>query len=211
MNIAFARPPYQRQAINHFVPSIYYATLEIAHSRGRRFYTWLSWLNRYFLGLFQEVSNNDEWKAFNRHFFEVLINNGDVFVSYNKGIFYLWEVKRIYYNGAQVVAIDATLFQPDGDLEKDAKIYTFLNNIHGVYVNFIDRHYKGLIFNWSDHIDTFIMLENNFLNSARFDTKKYELHYLGNDEIELEQYISRITNSADPFIRIITDLDADNP
>ncbi|MDI4567725.1 MAG: hypothetical protein E7Y34_01430, partial [Mycoplasma sp.] len=210
---ALRRPPYQKQAINDFVPTIYYATLDLAKNKGAKFIKWVRWLSQYFSGLFQENSGNELWYKYHNDFINLLIHNGELFVSYDKlnNEIILWEVRNKYYRNSTLISVRATKWNPNQKIIIDngyVKQYTLINNIDGVYLSFINSQYKGLIHEWYDYINEFIKLENNYLNACLFDTKKWEVHYLGGDVNEARHLINSLTNDESPFIYIVNNIES---
>ncbi|MDI4567648.1 MAG: hypothetical protein E7Y34_00985 [Mycoplasma sp.] len=209
------RPPFQKQAIVDFVPTIYYATLDTTKQKGKKFLKWLRWIAQYFNGLVKETSKNLLWSDYHNDFMNLLVHNGELFVSYDaiNGEFIFWEVRDKFYSNSTLKYIKATKWDPNFNRlnRKDyVKEYKLINYVDGVYLQFINRDYHGLIMEWKDYIDQFIKLENNYLNACLFDTKKWEIHYLGTDVSEARKTINNLTNDESPFIYIINNIESGN-
>lgn len=172
-------------------------------------YKWLFYqeLQTYFTSLFCVKDNTGEkLRSYQNTFFKYLWQYGEIVVTYNNNILYLWQVQEKFNKGIHIDKVKVNLIQENTQtFNQNSKSIILKNNVNCVYVSW-DNYNQSAIFKYWPYINKQYDMYKIFENACVLDSKKFVID-LNNDNNELSKLEKEtILNPLEPVIYIHTPL-----
>lgn len=192
----FSRVPFRGQVLNAFV-DLEVGNLYFNFGVFNKFLQ----VQNYFLALFEDKGDDDEFKKVENEFFRWLWCLGELFVTFFEGKYQFWMINKKVLDGVNVVEVEAQL------LTQNLQLYQvnynqqkkFKNFVNGIYVCWNPVVFPSIVL-WWEYLARLQRLEEQFLSNSIFDMKKF-IYTQNNQDSEItNKEIASFIDWKNPFI-----------
>lgn len=188
--------PYTAREIN-MATNFYVANIDIFNKNQDVYWLYLS-VQAYFNGMYE--SNGDEsFKDIELDFLKYNWANGEIFVTRINEDYQIWEVVKKYKLGTRVLSVDARLISEDSN--SDNQIYSFINNVHGVYTKWSTSGLSSWYFWWRP-LQKLAKMLTSFEVSTDFDAKKMFRIFTHTNKLIMAKEKYAMQDPTNPYIDI---------
>lgn len=163
-------------------------------------------VSNYFIGLFENKNENEEFERVETTFFKWLWTYGELFVTKINNEYQFWCVNKKECDGINVKKVTCQLIYENYTYTtpNNLKMVNFVNGVDGVYVTWNRANIYPAVVLWWDYISQIVMLENIFINNTIWDNKKFIYFKNNNDNDIVNEELKEIMNPNTPFIKSIS-------
>lgn len=162
-------------------------------------------LQSYFVGLFENKTDDEIFEEIETDFFKWLWLNGEIFVTFFNGGLQIWNITKKFTDGCHVKKVECNLITKD--LEIHHKNYTnyttFENGVNGIYLQWNNVVMPSIVL-WWDYLCTIWRLEQQFLKNTIWDSKKF-IYTINNDDVHISKMEQdSLSDPFSPFIKNVS-------
>lgn len=171
-----------------------------------KFYKRFIEISNYFIGLFENKTDDENFEKVESLFFKWLWIFGELFVTKFNDNYQFWSIVKKECDGIIVKNLECKLIYENYNyaMPNNLKTAKFENFKDGVYVCWNSANVYPAIVVWWEYIIQIVELENIFINNCIWDNKKF-IYYRNNNDTEIvNEELQSISDSSSPFIKSIS-------
>lgn len=163
-------------------------------------------ISNYFIGLFENKSENDLFEKIETQFFKWLWIYGEIFVTNFDGKLQIWNVTKKEAEGIHVKKVRCRLIYDNYNYFHENKLneleFTNLKDGYLIYWNEANN-YNALLL-WWDYLVEICKLEKIFLNNTIWDNKKFIYYQNNTDNDIINMEMESFTDINTPYIKNVS-------
>lgn len=159
-------------------------------------------VQNYFIGLYQNTTDEDKFNNIQTEFYRWLWCNGELFITFFNENIQLWSINQKECDGIIVKKVKVQLITENLQLyqQNQTQQVEFTNFIQGIYIVWNPVVIPALVW-WWDYLCKIHLLEKQFLNNTKWDSKRWIYTMNNQDEQITTLEIESFSDVETPFIK----------